>query len=113
MKKATVLDRHTITLLECRNALRLSRPNQLETWAILEYLSLLLDVSEDELSAQLCRPLIATDIEWDTTDSELEPPEELPTEIEIPMEINETERISDYLTEKTGYCHKGFALSIM
>lgn len=49
----------------------------------------------------------ATNIEWDV-DSE-EDLEGLPTEIEIPEWV-EDEEISDYLSEVTGYCHKGYVL---
>ena len=34
----------------------------------------------------------------------------LPTEIEIPEEIEDEEEISDYLSDVTGFCHKGFEL---
>lgn len=48
-------------------------------------------------------------IQWDTdSDKELL---ELPKEIEIPSFIKEDEdEISDYITEQTGFCHKGFEL---
>ena len=31
----------------------------------------------------------------------------LPTEIEIPNEINDEDEISDYISDITGFCHKG------
>lgn len=34
----------------------------------------------------------------------------LPSEIDIPEEMEDEEEISDYLSETTGYCHKGFVL---
>lgn len=34
----------------------------------------------------------------------------LPTEIEIPAHINDEDVISDYLSDVTGFCHKGFVL---
>ena len=50
----------------------------------------------------------ATNILWDTeTQEELEL---LPKEIEIPEGMTDGEEISDYLSDKVGYCHKGFAL---
>lgn len=51
----------------------------------------------------------ATNIHWDvdrTEDMEL-----LPTEVEIPDGMTDEEEISDYLSDLTGYCHKGFTLS--
>lgn len=34
----------------------------------------------------------------------------LPTEIEIPNGMTDEEEISDYITDETGFCHKGFEL---
>lgn len=49
----------------------------------------------------------AVDIEWDVDDeSDLE---FLPTEIEIPDDIDEDD-IEYYISDITGYCHKGFVL---
>jgi hypothetical protein len=54
----------------------------------------------------------AINIIWD-----VDCPEEmqtLPAEIEIPPEIaqtNDEEMISDYLSDTTGFCHKGFQLT--
>lgn len=50
----------------------------------------------------------AVDIEWDV-DYE-EDRELLPTEIEIPHGMKDEDEISDYLSDVTGYCHKGYAL---
>ena len=33
---------------------------------------------------------------------------DLPDEIEIPEDITDMDEISDYLSDQTGYCHKGF-----
>ena len=44
----------------------------------------------------------ATNIEWDL--------ETLPTEVEIPDGMEDEEEISDYLSDLTGFCHKGFCL---
>ena len=50
----------------------------------------------------------AINIMWDADfDEELEG---LPTEIEIPDDITDEDGISDYITDKTGFCHKGFKL---
>lgn len=51
----------------------------------------------------------ATNIKWDVDDeNELE---NLPTEIIIPPNIEDDEEaISDYLSDETGFCHKGFEL---
>ena len=51
----------------------------------------------------------AINILWDTDSKE--ELEQLPKEIEIPSFIKENEdAISDYITDKTGFCHKGFVL---
>ena len=50
--------------------------------------------------------LIATNIEWDVDD---EDNIELPETIEIPEGMIDEDKISDYLSEQTGYCHNGFA----
>lgn len=50
----------------------------------------------------------AINIQWDVDDLE-----DLPTEITIPSELedeNDDDMISDYLSDATGYCHKGFVL---
>lgn len=49
----------------------------------------------------------AINILWDTEDSE---ETVLPEEIDIPDGMTDEEEISDYLSNLTGYCHKGFAL---
>ena len=50
----------------------------------------------------------AVSIEWDA-DSE-EDLKSLPTEIDIPPELTDIDEISDYLSDLTGFCHKGFVL---
>lgn len=50
----------------------------------------------------------ATNIEWDVDNKK--DVDFLPTEIEIPEEIVDEEAISDYISEKTGFCHRGFSL---
>ena len=50
----------------------------------------------------------AVGIEWDVdSDKELE---WLPKEMEIPPEITDVDEVSDYLSDTTGYCHKGFKI---
>ena len=51
----------------------------------------------------------AINIKWDVdTEEELE---DLPTEIEIPNNIDiEDDVISDYLSDVTGFCHYSFEL---
>lgn len=52
--------------------------------------------------------MIAKNIIWDVDD-----PEDLiclPTEIEIPEGMEDEDEISDYLSDTTGFCHKGFSL---
>lgn len=50
----------------------------------------------------------AVNIEWDVDYKE--DLEGLPTEIEIPAGIEDEDKISDYISEITGFCHKGFEL---
>lgn len=50
----------------------------------------------------------AVDIEWDFDD---ENEADLPTEIEIPEGMTDEDEISDYLSELTGFCHKGFSIT--
>ena len=50
----------------------------------------------------------AINIIWDV--DEVEDLEQLPTEVEIPEEIEDEDEISDYLSDVTGFCHKGFEL---
>lgn len=51
----------------------------------------------------------AINIKWDT-DGDIELLKQLPTEITIPENMIDEERISDYLSDKTGFCHYGFNL---
>ena len=50
----------------------------------------------------------ATNIVWDTDGEHVD----LPTEIDIPEEVGQEgeDAVSDYITDFTGFCHKGFAL---
>lgn len=54
----------------------------------------------------MCK-LIAIDIEWDI---EKDNTIELPKTIKIPDGLENEDDISDYLSEQTGFCHKGFSL---
>lgn len=50
----------------------------------------------------------ASNIDWDA-DCE-EDLQTLPSEIDIPSEMTDVEEISDYLSNLTGFCHRGFTL---
>lgn len=52
----------------------------------------------------------AIDIDWDV-DSE-EDLKLLPNKLSLPKEVNpeSLEEVSDYITDLTGFCHKGFRL---
>lgn len=47
-------------------------------------------------------------IQWDVDD--LNDLYYLPQEIEIPDDMEDEDEISDYITDETGFCHKGFEL---
>ena len=49
-----------------------------------------------------------TNIKWDVDDQE--DLEYLPTEIKIPEGMTDSEEISDYISDETGFCHGGFLL---
>lgn len=48
----------------------------------------------------------AVNIQWDIDGADIV----LPTELDVPSEITDEEEISDYLSDQTGFCHKGFEL---
>jgi len=50
----------------------------------------------------------ATNIEWDVDCPE--DLETLPKEVVIPDGMKDEDEISDYLSDLTGFCHKGFYL---
>ena len=50
----------------------------------------------------------AIEILWDVDNEE--DLKDLPIEIELPEGLTEEEDISDYLSEVTGFCHKGFRI---
>lgn len=52
----------------------------------------------------------AINIQWDVDDNNML--EYLPTEIEIPDDLEDEEEISDYISDVTGFCHMGFDLNI-
>lgn len=52
----------------------------------------------------------ATDIIWAVDNDEYNENLDLPTEIEIPEGMDDEDEISDYLSDVTGFCHKGFNL---
>lgn len=49
-------------------------------------------------------------IEWDTDDYEEGADISLPKEIDIPSGMVDIDEISDYISDVTGFCHKGFCL---
>lgn len=49
----------------------------------------------------------AVNIIWDTDGEDVD----LPTEIDIPEDMDDEDEISDYLSEKTGFCHFGFSIA--
>ena len=52
--------------------------------------------------------LKAVNIEWDVDLAE--DLDSLPKEVQIPDGMTDTEEISDYLSNLTGFCHRGFGL---
>lgn len=58
----------------------------------------------------------ATRIKWDVDKEDVEESFSLPNEIDVPEEIVEEAmekmvlEMSDYISDKTGFCHNGFAL---
>ncbi len=52
----------------------------------------------------------AINIKWDT-DGNSVLFADLPTEIEIPDKTTDEDEISDFISDKTGFCHLGFGLS--
>lgn len=51
----------------------------------------------------------AVDIIWDIDDYANSDKPDLPSEIEIPDNIDEND-VADYLSDLTGFCHKGYRL---
>ena len=51
----------------------------------------------------------ATNIKWDI---DYDDDNFLPTEVEIPTGMTDAEEISDWLSDKFGYCHEGFCLEM-
>ena len=60
-------------------------------------------ISETEA---ICK-IRATNIIWDTDGEDVI----LPSEIEIPAGMINEDEISDYISDVTGFCHKGFRLA--
>lgn len=54
----------------------------------------------------------AINIKWDTDDfkDDLDELQMLPDEINIPKDITDEEEISEYISDKTGFCHYGYEL---
>lgn len=49
--------------------------------------------------------ILATNIEWEENNNNL------PESIEIPVGMVDEDEISDYISNQTGYCHKGFSIT--
>ena len=62
----------------------------------------------EELNMDTNRYLKAVNIEWDVDLAE--DLDSLPKEVQIPDGMTDTEEISDYLSNLTGFCHRGFGL---
>ena len=53
----------------------------------------------------------AINIQWDIDEDDYEcGAVPLPLEIEIPNNVTDLEDIADYISDVTGFCHKGFEL---
>ena len=53
----------------------------------------------------------AINIQWDIDEGDYEcGAVSLPLEIEIPNNMTDLEDITDYISDVTGFCHKGFEL---
>lgn len=52
----------------------------------------------------------ATNIIWDLNQDNFTAAEKLPTEIEVQDKITDPEDISDFISDVTRFCHKGFCL---
>ena len=52
----------------------------------------------------------AVNIKWDIDPYDIASGIELPNEIDLPKGMVDDEEISDYLSDVTGFCHKGFDL---
>lgn len=51
----------------------------------------------------------AVDIKWDT-DGDEELLATLPKEMDIPNGVDDSDYISDWISDETGFCHHGFRL---
>ncbi len=50
--------------------------------------------------------MYAVDIKWDTDDEDVD----LPNIVKVPDDLIDGKDISDWLSDKYGFCHDGFAL---
>ena len=66
------------------------------------------------IGVKVTKRLVATNIKWDVEEeNDGNETIDLPNSILIPLRVsrlNDDEAISDYLSEFTGFCHKGFEL---
>lgn len=73
----------------------------------LKVIDVISDKNETSIYTMFMNPyerLMVTDIQWDSDG------EELPDEIQLPIGMVDDEDISDYLSDKTGFCHEGFCI---
>ena len=52
--------------------------------------------------------LVAINIQWDVDNEE--DLDSLPQRVILPEEMTDDDEISDYLSDLTGFCHRGFSL---
>lgn len=72
-----------------------------------EYLS---EIWEDEKNELRRKSMKAINIIWDVDFKE--DLEQLPNKIELPFGMVDEDEISDYISNETGFCHKGFELIV-
>ena len=76
-----------------------------------EYMSSLLPGGTEMYHAWECDTVrVAYDIEWDVDDQDGD--WDLPNSVMIPSELQDEDEISNYLSDKYGFCHRGFSLLI-
>ena len=84
---------------------RINSPNILKDFCSAGVLE---NCQSEELNMDTNRYLKAVNIEWDVDLAE--DLDSLPKEVQIPDGMTDSEEISDYLSNLTGFCHRGFGL---
>lgn len=67
-------------------------------------------INIDVFSGKTPKHLRAVNIIWDIDEDDENDDISLPTEIDIPDGMTDDDEISDYLSDTTGFCHKGYSL---